>query len=273
MIELAPQNKRGLALASPLIAGSGAVGYGDTWPAGLRPELFGALVTPPISWRAFRGTTPPRLAELPAGFVLATGEHNPGYRRVVQDHAERWRRLGVPVIVALASGATEDWDRLAAALEEETVAAGLELHLPAVCHRSDAATWIAAVRRVCTLPLLVKLPVPRAVALAPTCASAGADALVVGTAAMATAFTSEGNLIEGPAAGPLVFPFTLHALRAVTALALDLPLIAAGGITRLQEAQRCLAEGASAVQVRSLLWTDPGAAAALAVGLQSSDGE
>lgn len=257
MIELAPNNKRGLALTSPLMAGSGAVGYGDAWPAGIGPGLFGAIVTPAVSWRPSRGVTGPRLAEVPGGFLLATGDHNPGYRRVVEAHDGTWRRLGVPVIVALAASAPAEWDRLAALLEEETAAAGLELHLPHVAHRSDAAAWIAAVRRACSLPLLVKVPTPRAVAVAATCASAGADALVVGTAALGRAPAGDGTLISGPLAGPVAFCLTLQALTAVAELQLDLPLVAAGGITRAEHVRQCLEAGAVAVQVRSVVWTDP----------------
>lgn len=259
MIELAPNNKQGLSLASPLIAGSGAVGYADAWPAGVTPAQFGAIVTPPISWRPRRGSAGPRLAEIPGGFLLATGDHNPGYRRVIQDHDAAWRRLGVPLIVALAASAPEDWGRLAALLEEESAAAGLELHLPHIAHRNDAAAWIGAVRRACTLPLLVKLPTPRAVALAATCASAGADALVIGTAALARAPAADGTLVAGPLAGPAAFPLTLYALAAVAELGLGLPLVAAGGITQAEEMQRSFDAGAVAAQVRSLVWTDPGA--------------
>ena len=81
---------------------------------------------------------------------------------------------------------------------------------------------------------------------------------------MAAGLAADGALVEGPAAGPIAFPFTLHALRAVAALALGLPLVAAGGITRLEDVRLCFEAGAMAVQVRSLLWTDPGAAARLA---------
>lgn len=264
MIELAPHNKMGLALASPLIAGSGAAGYGDAWPAGIAPKLFGAIVTPPTSWRSRRGSAAPRLAEVPGGFVLATGDHNPGYRRVLQANDSVWRRVGVPVIVALAGSAPEDWGRLGALLEEESGAAGLELQLPHIAHRNEAATWIGAVRRACTLPLLVKLPTARAVALASTCTSAGADGLVVGTGAMAVGRTSAGERVDGPVAGPTAFPFMLYALAAVAGLGLDVSLIAAGGITRREDVALCFEVGAIAVQLRSLLWTDPGAAVQLA---------
>jgi dihydroorotate dehydrogenase (NAD+) catalytic subunit len=273
-VELAPRNKAGLSLRSPLMAGSGAVGYADSWPPGVAPEMFGAVVTGPVTLRARRGPAPPRLAELPAGFALATGDHNPGYHRILRDHDPMWRRLDVSVIVALGSSRPEDWARLAEHLEEESGAAGLELALPADVNRGDAAGWVAGVRRACTLPVLVKLPVGQTEALAGACVEAGADALVIGGASPVVARTvgpvgqgPEAAWIEGMLGGPAALPFTLRALRAVVALELDAPLIAAGGVTRLEDARHCLGEGAVAVQVRSLLWTDPAATVALAHAL------
>ena len=73
--------------------------------------------------------------------------------------------------------------------------------------------------------------------------------------------------MEGPIAGPAAFPFTLCALRAVAGLSLGLPLIASGGICRAEDAERCFNARAVAVQIRSLLWTDPAAAVRLAEGL------
>ena len=206
---------------------------------------------------AAAGARPRCHAELPGGFLLATGDHNPGCRRVLQDHDAAWRRLGVPVIVALAASAPEDWERLAGVLDEESGAAGLELHLPHIAHRSDAAAWIGAVRRATTLPLLVKLPTSRAVALAATCASAGADALVIGSAPMAAGLAADGALVEGPVAGPVAFPFTLYGLRAVAALesgpaagrgGRDLP---AGGCRALFRGRRSRGSGAQPVVDRS----------------------
>jgi dihydroorotate dehydrogenase (NAD+) catalytic subunit len=240
------------------------------------PALFGAIVTPPITLRPQRGQAPPRLAEVPGGFLLATGDHNPGYRRVAQEHAGLWRRLGIPVLVALAASTPEDWDRLAGHLDEETPAAGLELHLPEGVRGSEVSAWVVAVRRACTLPILVKLPDVQAEELALACVKAGADALVVGVPPRAAYPATESRfleetefrwpvdqdgltLIEAPVAGPIAFPFTLRALKAVVALDLAVPLVAAGGITRPEGVRYCLEAGAVAVQVRSLLWTDPAA--------------
>ena len=269
VIELAPDNKIGLRLASPLIAGSGAVGFGDAWPPGVKPEMFGALVTAPISLRPQRGQSPPRLAEVPGGYLLATADHNPGCNRVIRDHATAWARMGIPVLAGLASSATADWVRLAVHLEEETVVAGLELALPGDVGPSDASGWVAAVRRATTLPLLAKVPAARPGEVARPCADAGADALVVGTPPIAAYPAWDGSLVEAPVGGPAALPFTLRALGAVARLGIGLPLVAAGGIYRVEDARLCLEAGAAAVQVRGLVWSDPAAAVRLSAGLRS----
>lgn len=266
-IELAPHNKHTLTLASPLLAGSGAVGYADAWPAGVTAAMFGALVTPAVSWRPRRGQPPGRLAETPAGFILAAGDHNPGLRRVLDDHLLDWRRLTTPIILALAGSAVEDWDRIAAYLEDEPAIAGLELHVAEGARPVDVANWVGAVRRAATLPLLVKLPTAQAPLLASAAVQAGADALVIGAAPLAAGLTPTGGRIEGPLAGPAAFPFTLRGVAATAGLGLPAPIIAAGGICRPADAEQCFAAGAVAVQIRSLLWVDPAAAIQLAASL------
>ena len=263
-IELAPANKRGLHLESPLIAGSGAVGYGDTWPPGLRPQEFGAVITAPVSMRPRKGVDQPRLAELPAGFLLATGDHNPGFRGVVTRQASVWGRLGIPVLLCLIGGDPGDRAWMAARLEEEeTGVAGIELPLPEDANLGEASAAISAVRHATTLPLLVRLPATRAAYLAEACVVAGADALTIGTPPPVAYPAEDGALLEGPLAGPAALPFTLRALRAVAALGLNVPLVAAGGIYDLKDVALCLDLGATAVQIRSLIWIDPAAASRL----------
>ncbi|NOZ70560.1 MAG: hypothetical protein GXP38_01380 [Chloroflexi bacterium] len=264
-IELAPHNKQGLSLHSPLLAGSGAVGYGDLWPPGVEPELFGALITGPVSMQPRKGKDQPRWAELPAGFLFDTGEHNPGWRRTVKQYASVWQRSLIPVIVSLVGGepGTRAW--MAERLEEaELGVAGLELPVPEDINLGEISAFISAVRHATTLPILVRLPATRAAYLAEACVIAGADALIVGSPPPAAYPAADGSLLEAPLAGPIALPFTLRALRRVAALALETPLIAAGGIQTLADVVQCLDLGANAVQVRSLLWVDPAAAQTLA---------
>jgi dihydroorotate dehydrogenase (NAD+) catalytic subunit len=213
------------------------------------------------------------LAEVPGGYLLATADHNPGYSRVLRDHAPAWARAEIPIVAALAGSAPADWARLAAHLEEETIIAGLELALPPDIGLSDAFSWIGAVRRASTLPLLAKLPATLTAELAGACAEAGADALVIATPPSAAYPTGDGSFLEAPVGGPAALPFTLRALRAVARLGLGLPLVAAGGIYGIEDARLCLELGALAVQVRGLLWSDPAAAARLAAALPAETGQ
>jgi dihydroorotate dehydrogenase (NAD+) catalytic subunit len=272
MIELAPNSKTGLALRSPFILGSGAVGWGEAWPPGVEPGWFGAFVTPPLTLQARRGNTGPRLAEIPGGFILHTGDHNPGLRRVFRDDVERWDALDLPVIVALSGSAPEDWLRLGERLEEVLVA-GVEAQLPPGATPREAGHWIANLKRGCQLPVLAKVRATSAGPLAQACADAGADALVVATPPRGAAPSldtrsraAQGEspaLVEGSIGGPAAFPFTLRALSAVAGLNLGVPVVASGGITTGEDVEWCFRLGADAVQLRSALWTAPASVAGI----------
>ncbi|HEY81611.1 MAG TPA: hypothetical protein EYP25_07690 [Anaerolineae bacterium] len=268
MLNLAPRNKLGLVIDSPLLAGSGAVGYGDAWPPGLRPEDFGAIITAPVSAAPRKGRPQPRLTEIPGGFLLDTGGHNPGFRRLAASQIRTWRRLPTPVILALAGGEPGDRAWMAAHLEPlEDVIAGVELSVSEDVNLGETAAFIAAVRRATPLPILARLPVTRATYLARTAIVAGADALIVGTPPPAS-YPASQTLIEAPLSGPAAFPFTLRALSLLAELDLDSPIIAAGGVYSLDDALLCLEMGASAVAIRGLVWRDPAAARRLAINIR-----
>ncbi len=269
MINLAPDNKLGLLINSPLIAGSGAAGYGDAWPPGLKPEDFGLIITAPVSATPRKGKPQPRLTEIPSGFLLETGDHNPGFRRLVASHAPVWRRLQTPVLLSLIGGEAGDRAWMASHLEEiEDIIAGIELPIPETVNLSEASAIIATVRRATPLPILARLPATRAAYLAKTCLAAGADALIVGTPPPATFPAGDNEWVEAPISGPIALPFTLRALRQMAELAPDAPIVAAGGIHSLEDALLCLELGASAVQIRSLIWHDPAAAHRLALNIR-----
>ena len=272
MIELAPHNKLGLALTSPLIAGSGAVGYADAWPVGVEPAMFGAIITAPLTWRPRRGRTAARHAELPGGFLLATGDHNPGCRRVLQDHDAAWRRLGVPVIVALASQRTGGLGATGGGsgrrIRGGGAGAAFAAHRPSQRrrgldrrgpprHDAAAAGQIADVaRRRARRHLRQRRR---------RCAGdrQRADG---GGSGCRTARWSRGRWLARSR-----FRLRCTGCARSPRWSLGLPLVAAGGICRPEDAELCFAAGAAAVQVRSLLWTDPAAAARMAEAVRRDE--
>jgi dihydroorotate dehydrogenase len=226
MIELAPNRKQGLALANPLIAASGAIGFGGEAADLVALERFGALVTAPISLRPRRGSAPPRLAPTPGGMLLQTGGQSPGWRRVAEQHGGAWARSRAPIIAHI-SGHTS-LGELARRAEATRGIAGLELDLDG----AESLPLLAALRRASELPILVRLPYHGA-GLAARAVEAGADALVCimpprGTTVLTGGHSASsaahgraedggssagGQLVEGSLFGPLVRALALQTLR------------------------------------------------------------
>src|SRR5688572_32661279 len=88
VIELAPQHKTGLPLTSPVMLASGCCGYGEVYGPLLNLAAFGAIVTQPITLRPRRSTVQRRLAETVSGFLLDTGQQNPGVRKILQQYTK-----------------------------------------------------------------------------------------------------------------------------------------------------------------------------------------
>ena len=278
MIELVPQHKIGLTLANPVMLASSCCGYGAAYQRLLDLSVFGALVTNPITLRPRRGATQPRLVETAAGFVLATGGQNPGVKQVIQQQHKPWLRSATPIIAHLPADEPEDLLRTARALAglasspgQPTLAA-LELGIPHPATSREVGRWIDAIRAVCPLPLLVKLPLGAAVELAEAAASASADGLVIGSPPLGTALSPTGMPVSGHLYGPALHSLALHELRLVKNM-VDLPLVATGGIHSLADAQAFLAAGAMAMQIDSLVFIEPRLAYEIALAFQRPGSE
>ena len=108
----------------------------------------------------------------------------------------------------------------------------------------------------------MRLPLERAAEYAPTCAEAGADALVIASPPRGT-LPHGGGFVSGRLYGRGMLPLTLRAVRE-TVDRVNLPIVASGGVHVLEDAQALLAAGASAVQIDTLIWRDPKAAMSIA---------
>ena len=150
-IELAPNWKRSITLAHPLMLAAG--GY-TCEPA----QGCGAFVTLPTTLSPRAGAPLPRVIEIPGGFLLRTGAANPGLAQVLREHRRAWERSPIPVIVALAAQGARDWADMAAQLERVPGVGGVELHFNPTL---DATGAIRATRAATELPILANLHLPR----------------------------------------------------------------------------------------------------------------
>jgi dihydroorotate dehydrogenase (NAD+) catalytic subunit len=137
-------------------------------------------------------------------------------------------------------------------VESVEEASALELGLGEV-DAAQASALVAACAG--ELPLIAHLPLGTPPSVFAAAAEAGAHAVSIGAPRGALPGRDDAPL-RGRLYGPAVFPFALQAV-AVLKEHLSVPILAAGGIYRGEQASALLSAGASAVQLDGVLWTTP----------------
>ncbi|MHB0858835.1 MAG: tRNA-dihydrouridine synthase [Anaerolineae bacterium] len=248
--------KRELLLRSPVLLAAGAMGYDSVDPEMVRRPEVGAFTTPSLTWRPIPAVEPPRLARTVSGFVLHTGRANPGLRVALRRFGRAWERLDVPVVVALYGRSAAEFAEMAAYTSDARLVQGLELHLP---HDADAQLveqCVSAAVSESIVPCLVRIPPEAALPCAIAGERAGADAVVVADPPLARAFSEDGAVVYGPLHSPALAPLVAQRVFEV-ARAVNIPVIARGGIARTADALAMIASGAVAVQIDTALYVDP----------------
>lgn len=131
------------------------------------------------------------------------------------------------------------------------------------------------VRRHCTKPLMVKLSpnVADIVSIAKAAESEGADALsLINTlTGMRIDIRTRRPIIRnntGGLSGPAVFPVAVRMVWQVSS-AVQIPIVGMGGISTWQDAVEMIMAGASAIQIGTVLFSDPYAPVKIVEGLRN----
>ncbi|MBN1921263.1 MAG: hypothetical protein JW892_08470 [Anaerolineae bacterium] len=269
MIELAPNHKFGLPIATPVLPAAGVFGYGDAYRDLVDYRCLGALVTHPVSLHPRRAAYPPRIAVRGEHLLIHTGHPNPGLSAILRQYRDLWERLGVPVILHVLAGTSAEMAEVMDKLSGETAIQGIELGLD---EHTSVEKALALLRSICLnsdLPVIVRVPFVGVSALASPLAEAGADALTLTSPPRGLLPLSEASddeplpLMRGRLYGPAVFPLLLQQLS-YWIPRLPVPVIACGGITSIADARACLALGAVAVQLDAVVWRHPDLLATIA---------
>jgi len=138
-----------------------------------------------------------------------------------------------------------------------------------------AAGLVAAVRKATSLPLITKLSpnVTDIVAIARAVADAGSDALSLINTLLGLAIDLDkkrsllGN-ITGGLSGPAIKPVALRMVYQ-TAQAVSIPIIGIGGISNARDALEFLLAGATAVEIGTANFINPGIGAEVVAGIET----
>lgn len=265
-----------LVLKNPVLVASGTFGYVREMTSLVRVERLGGVIPKTVTFRPRAGNPTPRTVETPCGLLNAIGLDNDGIDHFRAHHLPYLRTVGTAVIANIAGEDEDQFVAMAEALGGEPGLAAVELNIscPNVSHGLDLGVDAAAVERLlrrvraaCPLPLIAKLT-PNVTAIEPiaqAAAEGGADAIsLVNTyRGLAVDWRRRRPILAndfGGLSGPAIKPLALAMVWSVARALPGFPLIGIGGIATGADAMEFLVAGASAVQIGTATFYDPGAA-------------
>lgn len=265
-----------LQLANPILVASGTFGYAREMQSFVPLSKIGGIVPKTVTPLPRIGNPPPRTIETAGGMLNSIGLDNDGLEAFVQKHVGYLLELGTSIIVNIAGRDGDEFVAMAARLDEffpQIAALELNISCPNVSGGVDFGTdpkmtadVVSRVRGACRLPVIAKLTpnVTSIVSIADAAATAGADAvtLVNTFQGLAVNWRARRPILGGGfggLSGPAIKPLALRAVWQV-ARAVRIPIIGVGGIASIDDVLDYLVCGATAVQVGTANFYDPGIA-------------
>ena len=284
--EASPVDERvelaGIPLRNAVLTASGTFGYGTEFAPFLDLEKIGGFVAKSLTLEPRFGNPPPRIGETSAGMLNAISIENVGVRAFLDEKLPALPE-GVMVIASAFGTAPEQYAELAAEVSRHPRIAGIEVN--ASCPHVKAggiefgqdpkllAELVRAVRAATDGPLLIKLSpnVTRIADMARVCEAEGADGVTLINAVQAMEVDVErrrpvlSNVLGG-LSGPAIRPIALRMVWQV-AQAVQIPICGVGGIATAEDAVKFMLCGATAIQVGTANYLDPGVSERIARGL------
>ncbi|RPI02319.1 MAG: dihydroorotate dehydrogenase [Calditrichaeota bacterium] len=264
-----------LRLQNPIMTASGTFGYAEEFKDIIPLNQLGAVITKTVTVEPRPGNPPRRIVELNNGMLNSIGLPNVGVEQFIIEKLYFLQSLKTTVIVNVAGKTGDGFVECVRRLEDVDGIAGYELNyscpnvkeggLSFSSNAATAAQVTRAVRRVAKRPLIVKLT-PNVTSISEiglACQENGADAVsaintLVGMAVNVKTRRPKLATITGGYSGPAIKPIALAKVYELVSK-LTIPVIAIGGIATVEDVLEFLITGASAVQLGTVNFYDPGA--------------
>jgi dihydroorotate dehydrogenase (NAD+) catalytic subunit len=263
-----------LELQNPVMPAAGTFGYGEEYASLIDLNRLGAIVTKGISLTPQEGNPPPRIWETPGGMLNSIGLHNVGIEAFAQQKLPFLRRFKVPVIVNFFGYTVDEYAEAARRLSTLQGVAALEANLscPNIkaggihfgCMAASVAELTEKLVKSCNFPIIVKLSSQvsniKEIVLAAEGEGAEAITLINSVPAMAIDLDRQKPVlggVTGGLSGPAIKPIALKAVWDAASV-VSIPIIGVGGIMDYCDALEFLMAGATAVQVGTANFINPG---------------
>ncbi|MCP4007303.1 MAG: dihydroorotate dehydrogenase [bacterium] len=274
----------GVSLANPVLLASGTCGYGSEFEPFLDLRELGGLVAKSLTLEPRFGNKPTRITETPAGMLNAISLENVGVEAFLNE-----KLPALPDGIAVIASAFEtEIDRYAEVCRRLDGAKGVAaIEINASCPHVKAggiefgqdpkvlASLVRSCRGATRGPLIIKLSpnVTSIAEMARVCEAEGADgvALINAVQGLMVDVRSRKPVLRnilGGLSGPAILPIALRMVYQVSQ-AVGLPICGIGGISSAEDAIAFILCGASAVQVGTISYTNPGAALEIRDGISA----
>ena len=265
-------NVCGKHFKNPVIAASGAYGFGEDYTDLYPLSELGGISCKGTTIAAKDGNIPPRIAETPSGILNSVGLQNPGVDKFINYYLPRLKKQDTVVVANIAGATVEDYAEVAARLDATDVDM-IELNISCPNVKQGGATWgvtcsgaasvTKAVRNATKKPVIVKLTpnVTDITEIAKAVEAEGADSvsLINTLLGMRIDIRTRRPILHnnvGGLSGPAVFPVAVRMVWQVSN-AVKIPVIGMGGIASAEDAIEMMMAGASAVQMGTAIFGDP----------------
>ena len=220
----------GVEFNNPLIAASGTFGFGMEYSELYPLEKLGGISCKGITLTRRDGNPVPRVAETPSGILNAVGLQNPGVDVFINEDLPWLKKQNTVIIANIAGNTPEDYCAMAEKLSETDVDM-IELNISCPNVKSGGVQF------------------------GTSCESVGAITAAV------------KKYCKKPLIVKLSPNVTDIASIAQSAEAVKIPIIGMGGISSWQDAIEMMMAGATALQIGTVLFTDPYAPIKIADGM------
>ena len=260
---------------NPIWVASGTFGYGTEAPELIDVNQLGAIVTKSITRQPREGNPPPRIVETASGMINSIGLSNIGVEKYIKNLLPIYEGLSTKIIMNIAGTDIQEYVEIMEMVESVSSAiAGYEINISCPNIKKGGMEFgvdcemtakLTETLRVITERLLIMKLSPNVsdiVSIGLSAENAGADAVsaintVVGMSINAKTGMSDIFTTYGGLSGPAIKPIGLAAVHKLYQQ-LSIPIIGIGGIVSGEDAVEYMLAGATAVQVGTANFRDPG---------------
>ena len=273
----------GLSLKNPITPASGCFSFGEEFSQFYDLSKLGAIMIKATTVEPRKGNPTPRVAETDSGMLNAIGLQNPGLDHVLEHELKFLEQFDVPLIANVAGTTIDDYVEVAKRISKAKNVHALELNISCPNVKAGgiqfgtdpemAYNLTKAVYEVSEVPVYVKLSpnvtsvVDMAMAVKDVC-----DGITMINTPVGMRLDRDGqpiiSNITGGLSGPAVKPVALNMVYQVKKALPDMPVIAMGRVTDVQDVVDFISVGADAVAVGTANFTDPMTCPKLIDGLE-----